>query len=162
MMQGAKNKTMPDGLQISLMEKKWRQILPSYRSICRKAIYSVIDLKNAEVSVSLANDEFVHKLNLEYRNMDKSTNVLSFPMPFVDVPMRPMGDIVLALETVEKEAKEQNKAFEAHLTHLLIHGALHLSGYDHILEEEAAEMEALEIQKMIELGYNNPYEGEIR
>ena len=162
MMQGAKNKTMPDGLQISLMEKKWRQILPSYRSICRKAIYSVIDLKNAEVSVSLANDEFVHKLNLEYRNMDKSTNVLSFPMPFVDVPMRPMGDIVLALETLEKEAKEQNKTVEAHFTHLLIHGALHLSGYDHILEEEAVEMEGLEIQKMIELGYNNPYEGEIR
>ena len=83
-------------------------------------------------------------------------------MPFVDVPMRPMGDIVLALETVEKEAFEQNKSFEAHLVHLLIHGALHLSGYDHISDEEAEEMEALEIQKMIELGYKNPYEGEIR
>ena len=153
---------MPDGLQISLNEKKWRQVLPNYRSICRKAISSVIDLKNAEVSVSLANDTFVHKLNLEYRNMDKSTNVLSFPMPFVDVPMRPMGDIVLALETVEKEAVEQNKTLEAHFAHLLIHGALHLSGYDHILENEALEMEALEVQKMIKLGYKNPYEGEIR
>lgn len=153
---------MPDGLQISLMEKKWRQILPNYRSICRKAISTIIDLKNAEVSVSLANDTFVHKLNLEYRNMDKSTNVLSFPMPFVDVPMRPMGDIVLALETVEKEAKEQNKTLEAHFSHLLIHGALHLSGYDHISDKQAEEMEALEIQKMVELGYKNPYEGEIR
>lgn len=153
---------MPDGLQISLNEKKWRQVLPNYRNICRKAISSVIDLKNAEVSVSLANDTFVHKLNLEYRNMDKSTNVLSFPMPFVDVPMRPMGDIVLALETVEKEAVEQSKTFEAHFVHLLIHGALHLSGYDHILENEALEMEALEVQKMIKLGYKNPYEGEIR
>ena len=153
---------MPDGLQISLNEKKWRQVVPNYRSICRKAISSVIDLKNAEVSVSLANDTFVHKLNLEYRNMDKSTNVLSFPMPFVDVPMRPMGDIVLALETVEKEAVEQNKTLEAHFAHLLIHGALHLSGYDHILENEALEMEALEVQKMIKLGYKNPYEGEIR
>lgn len=153
---------MPDGLQISLMEKKWRQILPNYRAVCRKAISAVIDLKNAEVSVSLANDTFVHKLNLEYRNMDKTTNVLSFPMPFVDVPMRPMGDIVLALETVEQEAKEQNKTLEAHFSHLLIHGALHLSGYDHISDEEAEKMEALEIQKMIELGYKNPYEGEIR
>ena len=153
---------MPDGLQISLNEKKWRQILPNYRSICRKAVASVIDLKNAEVSISLSNDAFVHQLNLEYRNIDRSTNVLSFPLPFVDVPMRPMGDIVLALETVEKEALEQHKSFEAHLTHLLIHGALHLSGYDHISEEEAVEMESLETQKMLELGYNNPYEGEIR
>ena len=153
---------MPDGLQISLNEKKWRQILPNYRSICRKAVASVIDLKNAEVSISLSNDSFVHQLNLEYRNIDRSTNVLSFPLPFVDVPMRPMGDIVLALETVEKEALEQHKSFEAHLTHLLIHGALHLSGYDHISEEEAVEMESLETQKMLELGYNNPYEGEIR
>ena len=153
---------MPDGLQISLNEKKWRQILPNYRSICRKAVGSVIDLKNAEVSISLSNDAFVHQLNLEYRNIDRSTNVLSFPLPFVDVPMRPMGDIVLALETVEKEALEQHKSFEAHLTHLLIHGALHLSGYDHISEEEAVEMEELEAQKMQQLGYNNPYEGEIR
>ena len=157
-----KSKIMPDGLQISLNEKKWRQILPNYRSICRKAVASVIDLKNAEVSISLSNDSFVHQLNLEYRNIDRSTNVLSFPLPFVDVPMRPMGDIVLALETVEKEALEQHKSFEAHLTHLLIHGALHLSGYDHISEEEAVEMESLETQKMLELGYNNPYEGEIR
>jgi probable rRNA maturation factor len=162
MTQEIKSKTMPDGLQISLTEKKWRQILPSYRSICRKAIASVINLKNAEVSISLANDVFVHKLNLEYRHIDKSTNVLSFPMPFVDVPMRPMGDIVLALETVEKEAFEQNKSFEAHLVHLLIHGALHLSGYDHISEDDAKEMEALEVEKMILLGYKNPYEGEIR
>ena len=71
MIQEIKSKIMPDGLQISLNEKKWRQVLPNYRNICRKAISSVIDLKNAEVSVSLANDTFVHKLNLEYRNMDK-------------------------------------------------------------------------------------------
>ena len=153
---------MPDGLQISLQEKRWRQVLPNYRSICRKAILSVIDLKQAEVSVVLADDSFVHRLNLEYRNMDKSTNVLSFPMPFVDVPMRPMGDIVLSLDTIEKEAFEQGKTFEAHLAHLLIHGALHLSGYDHISDDEAKQMEALEMEKMQQLGYDNPYEGEIR
>ena len=153
---------MPDGLQISLQEKKWRQVLPNYRSLCRKAIATVIDLKQAEVSVVLADDTFVHQLNLEYRNMDKSTNVLSFPMPFVDVPMRPMGDIVLSLDTIDREAKEQGKTFEAHLVHLLIHGALHLSGYDHISDEQAQQMEALEMEKVKSLGYPNPYEGEIR
>ena len=153
---------MPDGLQISLQEKRWRQVLPNYRSLCRKAVSVVIDLKQSEVSIVLANDTFVHQLNLEYRNMDKSTNVLSFPMPFVDVPMRPMGDIVLSLDTIEKEANEQGKIVEAHLVHLLIHGALHLSGYDHISDDEARQMEALEVEKMKSLGYENPYEGEIR
>ena len=73
-----------------------------------------------------------------------------------------MGDIVLALETVMREAKEQKKSFEEHLTHLLIHGTLHLSGYDHILDEEAKVMESLEIEKVTSLGFKNPYEGEIR
>ncbi|MBO5997726.1 MAG: rRNA maturation RNase YbeY, partial [Alphaproteobacteria bacterium] len=87
---------------------------------------------------------------------------LSFPMPFVDVPMRPMGDIVLALGTVMRESEEQKKTFEEHLTHLLVHGALHLSGYDHITDKEAKVMEALEIEKVTALGYENPYKGEIR
>lgn len=153
---------MPDGLQITVKEKKWREVLPDFRLICRKAVASVIDLKTCEVSVVLANDAFVHQLNLEYRHIDKSTNVLSFPLPFVDAPMRPMGDIVLALETVAREAEEQHKSFEEHLTHLLVHGSLHLCGYDHIIDEDAEKMEALEIEKVMSLGYNNPYEGEIR
>lgn len=153
---------MPDGLQITVKEKKWREVLPDYRLICRKAVASAIDLKTCEVSVVLANDAFVHQLNLEYRHIDKSTNVLSFPLPFVDAPMRPMGDIVLALETVAREAEEQHKSFEEHLTHLLVHGSLHLCGYDHIIDEDAEKMEALEIEKVMSLGYNNPYEGEIR
>ena len=153
---------MPDGLQITVKDKKWKDVLPKYRSICRKAISTVLDLKNCEVSIVLADDLFVHQLNLEYRHMDKPTNVLSFPVPFVDVPMRPMGDIVLALETIEKEAKEQKKTFEEHFVHLLIHGALHLAGYDHILDEEAKVMESLEIKKVEALGYTNPYKGEER
>ena len=153
---------MPDGLQITVKDKKWKDVLPKYRSVCRRAISTVLDLTSCEVSIVLAGDSFVHQLNLEYRSIDKPTNVLSFPVPFVDVPMRPMGDIVLALETVMREAKEQKKTFEEHLTHLLIHGALHLSGYDHILDEEAKVMESLEIEKVTSLGFANPYEGEIR
>ena len=153
---------MPNGLQITVKDKKWKDVLPKYRSVCRKAISTVLDLTSCEVSIVLADDLFVHQLNLEYRNIDKPTNVLSFPVPFVDVPMRPMGDIVLALETVQKESKEQKKTFEEHLTHLLIHGALHLSGYDHILDEEAKVMESLEVEKVTSLGFEDPYKGEIR
>ena len=153
---------MPDGLQITVKDKKWKDVLPKYRSVCRRAVSTVLDLTSCEVSIVLADDVFVNQLNLEYRNIDKPTNVLSFPVPFVDVPIRPMGDIVLALETVQREAKEQKKSFEEHLTHLLIHGALHLSGYDHISDEEAKVMESLEIEKVTSLGFANPYEGEIR
>ena len=153
---------MPDGLQITIKDKKWKDVLPKYRSICRKAISTVLDLGACEVSIVLAEDSFVHQLNLEYRHIDKPTNVLSFPVPFIDVPMHPMGDIVLALETIEREAAEQKKTFEEHFVHLLIHGALHLSGYDHILDEEAKIMEALETKKIMSLGFNDPYEGEER
>lgn len=153
---------MPDGLEITVKEARWKKVLPNYRSFCRKAISAVIDLTDNTVSVVLANDLFVHQLNLEYRHIDKPTNVLSFPMPYVDIPMRPMGDIVLSLETLEKESSEQDKTLPEHLAHLLIHGALHLSGYDHITDEQAHEMEGLEIEKMETLGFENPYKGEER
>ncbi len=135
---------MPDGLEITIKDTAWKNKLPNYRAFCRKAISSVIDLKNNTVSVVLANDSFIHELNLEYRHIDKPTNVLSFPMPFVDIPMRPMGDIVLSLDTLERECSEQHKTLSEHMAHLLVHGALHLSGYDHITDEQAHEMESLE------------------
>lgn len=148
---------MSDGLQLSVQEKQWRKAVPGLRALCRKAISSVLNLKQNEVSLVLADDAFVHQLNFQYRGMDKPTNVLSFPMPRMDVPMAPLGDIVVAFETVQRESVAQGKSFEAHLVHLLIHGALHLAGYDHIIEEEALQMEALEVQKMRALGYENPY-----
>ncbi len=153
---------MPDGLEITLKNKRWKEVLPDYRKVCKKAISSVIDLKNNTVSVVFADDSFIHQLNLEYRHIDHPTNVLSFPMPYIDMPMRPMGDIIVSLETVERECAEQNKTLLEHLTHLLIHGALHLAGYDHIIEEEAQKMESLEVEKMQNLGLENPYKGEER
>ena len=153
---------MSDGLEITIKDTRWKKVLPNSRAFCKKVISSVIDLKNNTVSIVLADDLFIHQLNLEYRHIDKPTNVLSFPMPFVDIPMRPMGDIVLSLDTLEKECSEQNKTLEEHLAHLLIHGALHLSGYDHITDEQAHEMESLEIEKMKNLGFENPYKGEER
>ncbi len=111
-----------------------------------------MEIYEAEVSVVLADDTFVQNLNREYRNKDKPTNVLSFPQ---DAPM--LGDIVLAYETIAHEASDQDKAFSDHLSHLLVHGTLHLLGYDHETDEEAEEMEGLEIEILGEMGVKNPY-----
>jgi probable rRNA maturation factor len=119
---------------------------------------------NGEVSVVLADDAFVHKLNKEYRGKDKPTNVLSFHQFEAEELKQQsgyvaLGDIILAHETVLREAEQQGKTFEDHLTHLLIHGTLHLLGYDHIDDDEAETMEALEIEILAGMGIKNPYEG---
>ncbi len=106
------------------------------------------------VSVVLADNDFVHDLNKRYRGKDQPTNVLSFENEF---PFA--GDIVIAYDVVCQEAKAQHKSFKAHLTHLLIHGALHLQGYDHLTDKQALKMEKLETKLMKQLGFNDPYEG---
>ena len=98
-------------------------------------------------------------LNKAYRGRDKPTNVLSFPFelpPGVDDPH--LGDLVICVPVVEAEARAQDKSLMAHHAHMVIHGLLHLQGFDHISEEEAACMEALEIEILRQLGYGNPYE----
>ena len=110
-------------------------------------------------SVLFTGDDEVHELNREWRGKDKPTNVLSFPFeapPGVDIPL--LGDIIICAAVVEHEASEQGKALEAHWAHMVIHGTLHLLGYDHIEEGEAEEMEGLEIRLLAGLGYANPYE----
>lgn len=105
-----------------------------------------------ELSVVLTDDEAVRVLNRDFRGKDKPTNILSFPQ---DPPM--LGDLVLARETVEREADEQDKRFQDHFTHLIVHGLLHLLGYDHEEDDEAEEMEALEVDILKAMGINNPY-----
>lgn len=97
-------------------------------------------------------------LNLTYRGKDKPTNVLSFPFeapPEVELPL--LGDLVICAHVVEQEAIEQNKPLNAHWAHMVIHGCLHLLGYDHIIDQEADEMESLETQLVEGLGFTNPY-----
>jgi len=112
----------------------------------------------AEVSVVLTDDAEQRELNKQWRGFDKSTNVLSFPQiePFGPVAGL-LGDITLARETVEREAEEMDIAFEAHFTHLVVHGFLHLLGYDHIEEDEAEDMETLETRILASLGIADPY-----
>ncbi len=114
--------------------------------------------KNIEISVVLADNPFVQNLNKTYRGKNKPTNVLSFPQdPDTGSKMINLGDVVLAYETVKKEANSQGKSFVDHVTHLLVHGILHLLEYDHENDEEAKEMESLEIRVLERLGIKNPY-----
>lgn len=149
-----------DGLGLQIKTPAWRQAVPQVRQLVRRVLSAVIDLSQHEVSVVLADDAFVQTLNRTYRGVDKPTNVLSFPLPASDVPMAPLGDIVLAFETCQREAQAQGLTLTAHTAHLVLHGGLHLLGYDHILEKEAVQMEHLESLKMLELGFEDPYQGE--
>lgn len=120
----------------------------------------------AEISVRLTEDEEVRALNAQWRGKDKPTNVLSFPMleraeikqANVAGPELLLGDIVLARGVCETEAAEKGVTVERHATHLLVHGTLHLLGYDHHEDGEAEDMEAREIRALQRLGIANPYE----
>jgi len=124
------------------------------------------DAKHVSVTIIGSDDARVHALNKDYREKDKPTNVLSFPQLDsdeeinTDIPVM-LGDIILAFETTQREATEQAKSFEAHMVHLVVHGMLHLLGYDHIDDEEAEVMEKLECDILDDLGYENPYNNKI-
>lgn len=122
---------------------------------------------DSELTIRLVDEAEGRELNRDYRGKDYATNVLSFPAdvpdgpdgePLLDIPL--LGDLVICAAVVEREAAEQGKALEAHWAHLVIHGCLHLLGYDHQEDVEAEEMESLERQLLAELGHPDPYAGE--
>lgn len=102
----------------------------------------------------LSDDAQMQQLNRDFRDTDAPTNVLSFPMS-PDTGL--MGDIILARETIAREAADQGKAFADHFVHLLIHGVLHLQGFDHLNDADAADMEAREVRALARLSIDNPY-----
>jgi len=112
-----------------------------------------------ELTVRFVDAEESQSLNKQYRDKDKPTNVLSFPFEVPDgIELDLLGDIVICANVVEQEAKEQNKELYNHWAHMIIHGCLHLLGFDHIDDGEAEEMEAIEIETLAKLGISNPYE----
>lgn len=112
----------------------------------------------AEVTVRIVDNAESQQLNLTYRGKDKPTNVLSFPFqcpPGVELPL--LGDLVISAPVVEAEAAEQGKSLTAHWAHMVVHGSLHLLGFDHINDDEAEEMETEEVTILQQLGFPNPY-----
>lgn len=166
-------------LNVSLDDERWKTELPDIGQLSEQVAQSVwnyvsahedIDFmsfgKPVEVNVSLNNDAEVHRLNKEFRNMDKPTNVLSFANiddeNFEDDirtnPLIELGDIIIALETMQREAEEKNISLHDHYCHLFTHGLLHLLGFDHVEDDEAEYMESFETEILSTLNIADPYQ----
>ena len=148
----------PD-IDIAVLDPRWQTALPDLDKLCAGAAQAAAAVlktpQSADLSVAMMDDAAIRKLNAQYRNKDTATNVLSFaPDGFNPV----MGDIALAYETCAFEAEQKNISLYDHTTHLIVHGYLHLSGYDHQTEAEAGVMEALETAALLSLNIKNPYE----
>ncbi|QBJ77590.1 rRNA maturation RNase YbeY [Aquitalea sp. USM4] len=163
MKQAKRNNPLPRlaaRLQLTLEDRSQAQQLPEARLIrrcCQAALQA--DVKQAQVSILLVGSEEGRSLNNTYRGKDYATNVLSFALNegenIADLPL--FGDLVLCTEVVEREAAEQGIELMAHYAHLLVHGMLHLQGFDHEDDEEAQIMETLETVILAKLGYPDPY-----
>ena len=142
----------------------WEQLIDA-EAIAERALEAAVEmagltlLDGAELGILLSDDEHVKSVNQEWRGIDKPTNVLSFPAveptKLARAPF--LGDIIIAYETVEREAKAEGKAFADHYAHLVVHGLLHLLGFDHVNEADAERMEALEIAILSSLDIPDPY-----
>ena len=147
-------------LDISIDDKDWTRV-PDLRKLAQSAISATLLDKNVSVSLLFTSDENILDINKLWRGKATATNVLSFPVSSeIPVPVgepRPLGDIVLAFGVVSREALEQKKTLGHHVTHLIVHGLLHLLGYDHEDDGEAEAMEAREIAVLAGLGMENPY-----
>lgn len=166
-------------LNLTVNEPAWLQVLPDVETISGEVFSQVLDYvgsleeidflqsgKNINVNLCLGNDDEVHALNREFRGKDKPTNVLSFANiddesfadEWSDGEEIELGDMIIALETMQAEAGNQNLTLHDHYCHLFAHGLLHLLGYDHIEADEAEHMESFEIAILKQMNINNPYE----
>lgn len=150
-------------LTVLVEAARWRKLLPAAPALVRRAARTALAAAGpdhqAELAIVLLDDRRQRALNKQWRGKDKSTNVLAFPgaasVP-VGTPL-PLGDVVLAIGTIEEEAAAQSKSLADHVTHLVIHGTLHLLGFDHDLPARAKRMETLETKLLAQLGIADPY-----
>lgn len=152
----------PPAVEVLVKDAGWRKVFPDPEAAARTiltaalaeaAVRSRVPPGAVSLSLCLADDAEVRRLNLRYRGQDAATNVLAFPSAEADF----LGDIVLALGVVEKEAKAQGKRAADHARHLLLHGLLHLAGFTHDHGQDAAEMERVETRVLKTLGIADPY-----
>jgi probable rRNA maturation factor len=153
-------------VSIEVEDEAW-VALPGLEDLARSAVGAAlagaaVAAARCDVAVLFTDDHAIAEINAEWRGKNVPTNVLSFPMP-KEMPLPegealPLGDIVLAHGVIAREATEQGKTLRNHTAHLIIHGTLHLLGYDHESETEAEEMETLETRILKGLGISDPYE----
>lgn len=147
---------------ITLQNSVTEEVIPAESLLQQWAEYVLRKyLTAAELTIRITDEVEMTELNTTYRHKQGATNILSFPFMIPDgvklaVPI--LGDLVICAAVVNREAKEQDKPTQAHWAHMVVHGILHLLGYDHEQTDQAEEMEALEITIMQELGFANPYE----
>jgi len=154
----ARTKNLMAAINILIAAPHWKDV-PQVKAKIGQAAASALAAEGQagrELNILLSDDESVRALNSRFRHIDKPTNVLSFPA--VSEQGGSVGDIILGYETIEREAREQNKAFLHHAQHLTVHGVLHLLGFDHENEDDAEEMESLETKLCLGLGIKDPYQ----
>ena len=154
-------------VSVALRCAAWAEALPRAERFAERIVGAVLDdprvglTRPAEVSVVLADDAFIRRLNRDHRGKDKPTNVLSFPLEDADAGAKRrqllLGDVVLAYRTIRREAKEEGKRLESHAAHMLVHGTLHLLGFDHAQSRAARIMEGHEVRILKRLGVPDPY-----
>lgn len=140
----AQDATLPDDADL----QRWADIVFTTQQVGEK-----------EVTLRFVDEDESQELNAAYRGKDKPTNVLSFPFECPPgIPVNLLGDLVICAPVIRREAQEQQKTTQDHYAHMIVHGLLHLLGFDHIDESEAEEMEALEIDLLAKLGIDDPYQ----
>ena len=144
-------------LDLRIEDDAWSERVPELTQVCQTALNAGAAQMQAtgEVSVLLTDDTEIQTLNRDWRGKDTPTDVLSFPASEVDAPF--LGDIAVSLGVTRKDAEARDSGLDQHLSHLLIHGLMHLLGHDHKDDTEAAEMESLEIAALASLGWPDPY-----
>ncbi len=160
---------MEYNIDIAIQDPQWSEV-KDLETLTQDVIRRTLDMADLpeqavespfEVSVVFVNDDMIRVLNKEYRGKNKPTNVLSFAMldadNDLDMSIFSLGDVILAYETVDREAKENDRFIRDHIAHLLVHGTLHLLGYDHIEDDDANVMETLEIRILEGMDIQNPY-----
>jgi probable rRNA maturation factor len=140
------------GSEISIDDEAWLAVDGLQGAV--KKVLDRSEFHSHSVSILLTNDNHIQHLNHDFRGIEKPTNVLSFPS---DEDEDSLGDIAISINTLKREAEQEDKDFIHHFIHLLVHGLLHLKNYDHETDEEAEEMESLEIKILQDMGIKNPY-----